>query len=159
MQNIRWAIFMSKRWDTFIECQGINAFRQHLRPDSRIHGIITHGGDAPNIIPDYTAGLFYVRSSSGAYRDELLKRVKQCCRGASLATGTEFKIEVYPPVLDPMKRNPTLEAAVESNMRELGIKIDKDDEDIPHKQTHIGLVGSILAGIAAVGWWVIIPLI
>ena len=35
----------------------INAYRQHLRPDGRIHGIITHGGDAPNIIPDYAAGL------------------------------------------------------------------------------------------------------
>ena len=36
---------------------GINAYRQHLRPDGRIHGIITHGGDAPNIIPDYAAAL------------------------------------------------------------------------------------------------------
>ncbi|UCF89829.1 MAG: amidohydrolase, partial [Desulfobacterales bacterium] len=34
----------------------INAIRQHLRPDGRVHGIITHGGDAPNIIPDYAAG-------------------------------------------------------------------------------------------------------
>jgi len=105
----------------------INAFRQHLRPDGRIHGIITHGGDAPNIIPDYTAGLFYVRASSGSYQDELFERVKQCCEGASLATGTEYKIEAYPPVLDPMKRNPALEAAVESNLRTLGIEIDKDD--------------------------------
>jgi len=105
----------------------INAYRQHLRPDGRIHGIITHGGDAPNIIPDYTAGLFYVRAGSRTYRDELLERVKKCCKGAALATGTEFKIEVRHPVLDPMKRNPALEAAAMNNMKELGIAIDNDD--------------------------------
>jgi amidohydrolase len=105
----------------------ISAFRQHMRPDGRIHGVITHGGDAPNIIPDYTSALFYVRASSGEYRDELLERVEQFCKGASLATGAEYKIEVYPPVLDPMKRNPSLEAAVASNLEALGVPIDQDD--------------------------------
>ncbi len=105
----------------------INAYRQHLRPDGRIHGIITHGGDAPNIIPDYAAGLFYVRAGSRTYRDELFERVKKCCKGAALATGAEFKIEVHHPVLDPMKRNPALEAAAMSNMKALGIAIDNDD--------------------------------
>ena len=105
----------------------INAYRQHLRPDGRIHGIITHGGDAPNIIPDYAAGLFYVRAGSRTYRDELFERVKKCCQGAALATGAEFKIEVHRPALDSMKRNPALESAAMSNMKELGITIDNDD--------------------------------
>ncbi len=106
---------------------GINAHRQHLRPDGRIHGIITHGGDAPNIIPDYAAGLFYVRAASRKYRDEIFERVTNCCKGAALATGAEFKIEIDHPVLDPMKRNPSLEAAVEENMTALGITVDDDD--------------------------------
>jgi len=106
---------------------GINAYRQHLRPDGRIHGIITHGGDAPNIIPDYAAGLFYVRAGSRKYRDELLERVKNCCKGAALATGAEFKIEIDHPVLDPVKRNPSLEAIVKNNMTALGITVDEDD--------------------------------
>jgi amidohydrolase len=105
----------------------INAYRQHLRPDGRIHGIITHGGDAPNIIPDYAAGLFYVRAGSRKYRDELLERVKNCCKGAALATGAEFKIEIDQPVLDPVKRNPSLEAVVKNNMTALGITVDEDD--------------------------------
>ena len=105
----------------------INAYRQQLRPDGRIHGIITHGGDAPNIIPDYAAGLFYVRAASRTYRDELLERVEKCCQGAALATGAEFKIEVQHPVLDPVKRNPSLEAMVKSNMTALGIAVDEDD--------------------------------
>ena len=106
---------------------GINAYRQHLRPDGRIHGIITHGGDAPNIIPDYAAGLFYVRAGTRTYRDELLERVKNCCKGAALATGTEFKVEIDHPVLDPVKRNPSLEAIVKNNMTALGIAVDEDD--------------------------------
>ncbi len=106
---------------------GINAYRQHLRPDGRIHGIITHGGDAPNIIPDYAAGLFYVRAGNRKYRDELLERVKNCCKGAALATGAEFKIEIHHPVLDPVKRNPFLEVIVKNNMTALGITVDEDD--------------------------------
>ncbi len=105
----------------------MNSLRQHLRPDGRIHGIITNGGDAPNIIPDYTAGLFYVRAASRGYRDELFERVKKCAEGAALATGTEVKFEVYEPKLDPLKRNDALEAAAGANMEALGVVIDADD--------------------------------
>jgi amidohydrolase len=105
----------------------MNSLRQHLKPDGRLHGIITHGGEAPNIIPEYTAGLFYVRAGSIAYRDELFERVKKCAEGAALATGTEYKIEIDHPVLDPIKRNAPLEAAIEANMEALGITIDEDD--------------------------------
>jgi amidohydrolase len=105
----------------------INAIRQHLRPDGRIHGIITHGGDAPNIIPDYAAGLFYVRAGSLAYLEEIFERVKNCARGAALAIGAESKMEIVPPPFDPFKRNTALEEAVRANMDALGIPIDPDD--------------------------------
>ena len=105
----------------------INAIRQHLRPDGRIHGIITHGGDAPNIIPDYAAGLFYVRAGSRSYRDEIFERVTNCARGAALALGAEYKIEIDPPKLDPMKRNSVLEAVITANLEALGITPDPDD--------------------------------
>jgi amidohydrolase len=105
----------------------INAIRQHLRPDGRIHGIITHGGDAPNIIPDYAAGLFYVRAGRRSYRDEIFERVTNCAKGAAMALGAECKIEIDPPKLDPMKRNEVLETAVTANMAALGITPDPDD--------------------------------
>ena len=106
---------------------GINAMRQRLKPDARVHGIITHGGDAPNIIPDYAAGLFYVRAGSRAYRDELLEQVEKCGQGAALAVGAEFKLEVFEPLLDPVKRNPALEDTLKGNMSALSIEIDQDD--------------------------------
>ncbi|MCP4104950.1 MAG: M20 family metallopeptidase [Desulfobacteraceae bacterium] len=110
-----------------IAYSSINAMRQKLKPDARIHGIITHGGDAPNIIPDYAAGLFYVRAETREYRDQLLEQVKLCGQGAALATGAEFKMEIYEPKLDPMKRNFALEGALKGNMDALGILPDKDD--------------------------------
>jgi metal-dependent amidase/aminoacylase/carboxypeptidase family protein len=105
----------------------INAIRQHLRPDGRVHGIITHGGDAPNIIPDYAAGLFYVRAASRTYRDEIFERVSNCLKGAALAIGAECHIEVDPPKLDPMNRNAVLESAITANLKALGITPDPDD--------------------------------
>lgn len=136
----------------------INAVRQHLRPDGRIHGIITHGGDAPNIIPDYAAGLFYVRAGSRSYRDEIFERVKKCVQGAALAIGAESKIEIDLPKLDSMKRNAVLEAAIRANMEALGISIDADDgrrgsSDIgnlshylPAMHPVLAIVGSEVAG-------------
>lgn len=105
----------------------MNALRQGLRPDARIHGIITHGGDAPNIIPKYTAGLFYVRAASRKYRDALFRKVEKCIEGAAIATGARHKLEVTPPNFDPIKRNPPLEGAVRANMEALGVSPDADD--------------------------------
>jgi amidohydrolase len=136
----------------------INAIRQHLRPDGRIHGIITHGGDAPNIIPDYAAGLFYVRAGSRSYRDEIFERVNNCVQGAALAIGAESRIEIDLPKLDSMRRNAALEAAISSNMEALGIAVDPDDgrrgsSDIgnlshylPSIHPVLAIVGSDVAG-------------
>ena len=128
----------------------INAIRQHLRPDGRIHGIITHGGDAPNIIPDYAAGLFYVRAGSRSYRDEIFERVKNCVQGAALAIGAESKIEIDPPKLDPMKRNAVLEDTVRANMEALGITLDTDDgrrgsSDIGNLSHYLPAIHPVLA--------------
>jgi len=105
----------------------ISMLRQQIRPDARIHGIITHGGDAPNIIPQYTAGLFYVRAAGRKYRDEVYKKVERCIEAAAVATGAGHKIEIGQPTFDPIKRNPPLEDAARANMEALGISVDKDD--------------------------------
>jgi amidohydrolase len=105
----------------------ISMLRQQIRPDARIHGIITHGGDAPNIIPQYTAGLFYVRAASRKYRDEVCQKVEKCIEAGAMATGASYKIEIGQPTFDPIKRNAPLEAAVRANMEALGISVDPDD--------------------------------
>ena len=105
----------------------IGALRQHIRKDSCVHGVITNGGTVPNIVPEYTSGLFYVRGATLEYRDALFERVKNCFEGAALATGTTCKIEVELPMVDPMLRIPTLEQAFQANAESLGMAMDVDD--------------------------------
>lgn len=69
---------------------GINSLRQHCRDGSRIHGIITSGGEAANVVPDYTAGKFLVRSSDMQYLEELKEKVLNCFVAASVATGAKI---------------------------------------------------------------------
>ena len=69
---------------------GINALRQHITQDTRIHGIITHGGIKPNIVPDYAAAEFYVRALDTDYTEELLTKVEHCAKGAALSTGAQL---------------------------------------------------------------------
>jgi amidohydrolase len=105
---------------------GINSMRQHLRPDARIHGIITKGGDAPNIIPDYAEALFYVRAGTIDYREEIFNRVVNCAKSAAAALGATVDIQVHEPSTDPMHQNPALQDAFAANMGLLNIPVDKD---------------------------------
>lgn len=83
----------------------INALRQQVRPDARIHGIITHGGAAPNIIPDYTAARFYVRAAQRSYLNALVEQFKDCARAAALATGTTVTFSNYERSFDDINTN------------------------------------------------------
>lgn len=86
----------------------INALREHIKSDSRVHGVIINGGKAANIVPDYAKSQFYVRSTSKTYNLELLEKIKNCAKGAALATGCELKITKYEFSYDNMVTNETL---------------------------------------------------
>jgi amidohydrolase len=70
----------------------INALRQAFKPNTRIHGVITHGGEAANVIPDYTAASILVRADDQAYLEELNAKFRKIVEAAALATGAEAKI-------------------------------------------------------------------
>jgi amidohydrolase len=100
----------------------VSMLRQQVRPDSRIHGIITHGGAAPNIIPEFAAATFYVRSLNLDYMWEIHKRVIACAEGAAKSTGCQLKvIRSDDTVYETMKRNETLLGAFRANMKALGV--------------------------------------
>ena len=106
--------------ETMIQAfNGINSLRQHIRETARIHGIITHGGEAPNIVPAYTAGSFLVRAVDDPYLDELKEKVLNCFKAASLATGAglEYNWTAY---YAPLKTNFALAEVFTKNMEELG---------------------------------------
>lgn len=72
--------------------QALGALRQHIRSSERIHGIITDGGQAPNIVPERAAGKFYVRAANEEALAALKGRVKGCFRAGALASGAELTL-------------------------------------------------------------------
>lgn len=100
---------------------GINALRQQITPDARIHGIIKEGGKAANVIPDLAIAQFYVRAGKKKYLKELTEKVKNIARGAALMTGATLDISYYETSYDDMNTNDTLSAAFTSNLKLVGI--------------------------------------
>ena len=98
----------------------VDGLRQHIPETSRLHGIITHGGDAPNIVPDYTRATFIARALTQAEALELVERVANCAKGAALASGTQENVEVGPPYSE-RKNNHTLASRVFLYLNELGV--------------------------------------
>jgi len=96
--------------------------RQQVRPDCRIHGIITNGGAAANIIPEYAAAVFYVRAPRIDVMWDLYKRVVACAEGAARAAGATLSVTPGTDnVYEPMKRNQTLLDLFAANMATVGL--------------------------------------
>ena len=101
--------------------QGINALRQHITPDARIHGIVTAGGAACNVVPDYAQCRFYVRAAKRSYLDTLKEKVINVARGASLMTGAELEWRYFENSYDELRAHPVLQQAMRENLAAFGI--------------------------------------
>ncbi len=124
--------------------QSIDALRQHMLDSARIHGIITHGGDAPNIVPDYSASLFYVRALDDDYLNELIERVKNCAAGAALATGARVEVELQSSTRS-LRTNMRLAGAFRENLEDLGWEFDEVDPTEGIGGTDMGNVSHVTA--------------
>ena len=100
----------------------VNALRQQTKDSARIHGIISKGGEAANIIPDLAVANFYVRESTTKEMVKLSERVKNCAKGAALATGTELEIENYEYTFKHLVTNETLSDIYVKNLNLQGIE-------------------------------------
>nr|WED69270.1 peptidase dimerization domain-containing protein [Pectobacterium colocasium] len=99
---------------------GINALRQQLPGDTRIHGIITHGGEAPNIIPEYASARFYIRASTWQRAQAVSERVRAVAEGAALATGSTLKVERFQNPVKDLITNRRLDTIVGEELVALG---------------------------------------
>jgi amidohydrolase len=100
---------------------GIDALRQQVRPDVRIHGIVTHGGDAPNVIPERAGLKLVARSADGAYLlEELAPRIERLFEGAAMMTGARAEVTPAPIQYREMRFNRPLEAAFERHAARRG---------------------------------------
>lgn len=117
----------------------INALRQQVKPEVRIHGIITKGGTYPNIIPDITEAQIYVRALDRSYLDRVAEKVRNCARGAARATGCTVRIKPFERSMDNLINNSVLSGLMEKNLREIGIH-DIAEEDLEPGSTDFGNV-------------------
>jgi len=123
---------------------GLDAMRQQIRPEARVHGIITHGGDQPNIIPEYTAAEFYLRSDRMEYLQELLCRFEACARGAATATGCEVTVTPDSIVHEPLKPNFAMADLFRVNLERAGLAEDPEDEEAGYGSTDCGNVSQVI---------------
>jgi amidohydrolase len=100
---------------------GIGLLRQQLPDDVRIHGIITDGGVAPNIIPERSAAEFFVRANSAEDLELLTKKVIECARGAAKSTGCKIRIERNGYPHDPFRVLNSFYGVYSEVLKELGL--------------------------------------
>jgi len=104
---------------------GIDALRQHLRDDVRIHGIITEGGLAPNVVPEFAAANFMLRCPDRQYlSDVVVDKVKQAAEGAALMTGARLEVEPFYPFYQNVLPNAVLARTFRANAAAVGMKLD-----------------------------------
>lgn len=101
---------------------GVNAMRQHVTSDVRIHGIIKNGGLACNIVPDRCVMQYFIRAADKNYLEEVIERVVNCARGAALMTGARLEWERCPNTFYDYKSIPELQSRFRENMEAQGVE-------------------------------------
>jgi aminobenzoyl-glutamate utilization protein B len=97
----------------------VNLMREHVPMESRIHYVITSGGSAPNVVPDFAEAYYYVRHPDPEQVKELFDRVVKTAQGAALGTGTTVEVEVIHGIYNVLP-NVSLQEAIYSNLLKVG---------------------------------------
>ncbi|MGA9349453.1 MAG: M20 family metallopeptidase [Anaerolineae bacterium] len=122
----------------------ISALRQQLTDDVRIHGIITHGGSASNIIPDYTAAEFLVRAVEKDVALAVLARVEDCARAGALAAGAEVRLTRADEHYANMIPNTVLADLFDANLAALGREVQLPEPNERMGSTDMGNVSHVV---------------
>src|SRR5947208_12403182 len=124
----------------------IGLLRQQMRDDARVHGIITYGGAAPNIIPDRAEAAFSVRAADSAYAAAVLEKVINCGRAGAAATGATFEHERQ-KAYDAMNPNRPLADAFGRHLEELGWAVDLPPQRPRMGSTDMGDVSQVIPSV------------
>ena len=111
----------------------VNMMREHIPQQSRIHYVITEGGNAPNVVPDFAEVFYYVRHPKSEGVEAIWSRVEDAARGAALGTGTTVEWEVIHGN-NPLLVNETLAKVADKNLRTVGgIEYTAEEEKFAKK--------------------------
>ncbi|EIX2729576.1 M20 family metallopeptidase [Staphylococcus pseudintermedius] len=106
---------------------GVAQLRQHIKKTERVHGVILDGGQAANIIPDFTHARFYTRATTRKDLDVLTSRVHDIARGAAIQRGCEFEFEPIQNGVNEFIKSPLLDQLFKHYATELGEEVSHDD--------------------------------
>ena len=102
---------------------GIDSLRQHLVDGTRIHGIITNGGQATNIVPEHASCVIQMRNRDRNYLREVIEKVKNIAQGAALMTGARLEMSETAPMYEDTRPNRTLARAYAENLQAAGVEL------------------------------------
>jgi amidohydrolase len=122
--------------------QAINALRQHVLPDVRIHGYIKFGGDAANVVPDYSEASFIVRSARQSTLQEVAEKVRKCFEAGAIATGARLELVEGMRYAERVV-NYTVARTLQANMRALGVEVLEEPVFVSGS-TDFGLVSQVV---------------
>ncbi len=122
----------------------IGMLRQQVKSEARIHGVVTSGGGAPNVIPPYAACRFRIRSYDPVYAAELKQRVIRCAEGAATATGARLEWNEYIKPYQSYVPNAALGDVMKANLVALGRDVEEQSERDGGGSTDYGNVSHIV---------------
>jgi len=107
--------------DAFVQSyNNVSTLRQHFIATDRVHGMISHGGEAPNIIPAYTRSQWIIRAGTGERLEELTAKVQACFEAAATATGCRVEVSSNNHTYVDMVNNPVMAEFYGANSEALG---------------------------------------
>ncbi len=131
-----------------IAYNSVSALRQHIRDSARIHGIITDGGQAVNVVPEQAAGAFLLRAEDDEYLEELKEKVLACFRAGAEATGARLEYRWGEEArYRAMRSNCALAEAYRRNMEALGRQVQECDSGRSLGSTDMGNVSALVPAI------------
>lgn len=107
----------------------VSSLRQQIHPSGRVHGVIKEGGEAANVIPDYTRAEFYVRAMDMPYMNELREKVIRCAEAGALAADCKMEWGHYEAAYKNLITNETLSSLYNENMQSLEIDMITEERD------------------------------
>ncbi len=117
----------------------VNMLREHVPSDARLHYVITSGGSAPNVVPDFAESYHYVRHADPHVVEEIFIRVVKAAEGAALGTGTTVDYEVIGGVYSLLP-NETLARVMYSKLSEVGGVKYTEEEQAFARQLYSSLI-------------------
>ncbi|MBR1686868.1 MAG: M20 family metallopeptidase [Clostridia bacterium] len=123
---------------------GINALRQHLPSDVRIHGVITSGGDAANIVPEYASARFFFRAATSPVLDMVYRKMENIVAGAALMTGAKGSLKPVQNRVENMILTPLLDKVYAEEMAGLGVKVGTPDPTRSVGSSDVGNISQVV---------------